>query len=122
LGADDARHLRLLGWYGALIANSDMHLGNAALQLADTRPLRLAPAYDMLPMRFRPANNGEIVERHYEITLPTPEHRDDWHAAALMAREFWKRVGSDARISASFRGIAADAGTALQRALEHLSG
>jgi hypothetical protein len=122
LGAEDARHLRLLGRYGALIANSDMHLGNAALQLVDNRPLTLAPAYDMLPMRFRPANSGEVVERRYEIALPAPEHRDDWHAAALMARDFWNRIGGDVRISAPFRGIAADANTALQRTLTHLSG
>ena len=121
LDADDARRLRLFSWYGALIANSDMHLGNAALQLADQRPLPLAPIYDMLPMRFRPANSGEIVERRYEITLPTPEHHADWCSAARMAQAFWSRVGSDTRISAQFRGIAVDAGTALQRALAHLS-
>ncbi|MEO7064456.1 MAG: type II toxin-antitoxin system HipA family toxin YjjJ [Dokdonella sp.] len=122
LDADDARRLRLFSWYGALIANSDMHLGNAALQLVDQRPLPLAPIYDMLPMRFRPANSGEIVERRYEITLPTPEHHDDWRAAARMAQDFWERVGSDTRMSAQFRGIAGDASTALQRALTHLSG
>lgn len=121
LDADDARRLRLFSWYGALIANSDMHLGNAALQLTDERPLPLAPIYDMLPMRFRPANSGEIVERRYEITLPTPEHRDDWHAAALMAADFWARVRSDTRISAPFRAIANDASAALQRALAHLT-
>ncbi|MEP7043065.1 MAG: type II toxin-antitoxin system HipA family toxin YjjJ [Dokdonella sp.] len=121
LDENDARRLRLFSWYGALIANSDMHLGNAALQLRDVRPLPLAPAYDMLPMRFRPANNGELVERRYEITLPTPEHQVDWHAAALMARVFWQRVADDRRISAEFRGIAGDAGASLRRALAHLS-
>ena len=122
LDADDARRLRLFSWYGALIANSDMHLGNAALQLRDLRPLPLAPAYDMLPMRFRPANSGEIVERRYEIALPTPEHQPDWHEAALMAHVFWRRIADDPRISNEFRAIAGDAGTLLQRALAHLSG
>lgn len=122
LDADDARRLRLYGWYGTLIANSDMHLGNAALHLVDEQPLPLAPIYDMLPMRFRPATSGEIVERRYEITLPTPEHHDDWYVAALMAQDFWTRVGNDARISVPFRAIAVDAGLALQRALAHLSG
>ncbi len=121
LDTGEARRLRLLGWYGALIANSDMHLGNVALQLADDRPLPLAPIYDMLPMRFRPATSGEIVERRYEITLPAPEQHDDWHAAALMAQDFWRRVAGEARISAPFRSIADDAGAALQRALMHLS-
>lgn len=121
LDADDARRLRLFGWYGALIANTDMHLGNAALQLADDCPLPLARAYDMLPMRFRPAASGEIVARRYEITLPTPEHHDDWRHAAVMAQDFWHRVTGDARISAEFRRIADDAGNALGRGLAHLS-
>lgn len=121
LSADDARCLRLFGWYGALIANTDMHLGNAALQLRDERPLALAPSYDMLPMRFRPANSGEIVERRYEIALPTPEHQGDWSVAAHMAQMFWQRVAAESRISSGFRAIATDAGATLQRALAHLS-
>jgi hypothetical protein len=121
LDADDARCLRLFSWYGALIANSDMHLGNAAMQLRDVRPLPLAPVYDMLPMRFRPANSGEIVERRYEITLPTPEHQADWHEAARMAQVFWRRIADDLRVSNEFRAIAGDAGALLQRALAHLS-
>ncbi|MEO5624585.1 MAG: type II toxin-antitoxin system HipA family toxin YjjJ [Dokdonella sp.] len=121
LDADDARRLRLFSWYGALIANTDMHLGNAGLQLADERPLRLAPTYDMLPMRFRPANSGEIVERRYEITMPTPEHKVDWLDAARMAQVFWRRVVDDTRISVEFRAIAADASTVLTRALTHLA-
>lgn len=122
IDADDARRLRLFSWYGALIANSDMHLRNAALQLRDRRPLPLAPAYDMLPMRFRPANSGEIVEHRYEIMLPTPEQQSDWHAAACMAHVFWRRVANEPRISVKFRAIAGDAARLLQRALAHLTG
>lgn len=117
IDADSAHCLRLYGWFGTLIANSDMHLGNASLQLTDARPLRLLPAYDMLPMHFRPATSGEVVERTYEVVLPTPERRDDWHAAARIAREFWQRVADDARISAGFRTLADDAGAALDRAV-----
>jgi len=94
-----------------------MHLGNAALQLTDARPLRLLPAYDMLPMHFRPATGGEVVERRYEVIVPTPERRDDWHEAARIARVFWHRVADDARISAGFRTLAGDAGSALDRAI-----
>ena len=36
LDADDAHALALRGWFGALIGNSDMHLGNVSLVLADT--------------------------------------------------------------------------------------
>ena len=114
--------LRRISWFGALIANGDMHLGNAALQLRDERPLPLAPVYDMLPMTFRPASNGEIVEHRYEISLPAPEQRADWQEAAPAALMFWQRVAIDQRISVAFRAIAEDAIAALQRALAHVRG
>lgn len=115
LDAENARRLRLVGWYGVLIANSDMHLGNASLHLVDRRPLPLAPVYDMLPMRFRPLASGEVVGHRYEIALPPPEQQADWREAARMAATFWRRVGEDARVSAAFRAVAAEAGTVLAR-------
>ena len=121
LDAEDARRLRLFDWYGALIANSDMHLGNAALQLIDQRPLPLAPIHDIMPMRFRPASSGKIVKRRYEIVMPTTERRDDWGDAARMAQIFWCRVAADLRVSAEFRAIASDADRTLARALAHLT-
>lgn len=117
IDADDAQRLRVLGLFGALIANSDMHLGNAGLILGDTRPLALAPAYDMLPMHFRPASSGEVVQRDYAVTLPTPEFRDDWRTAATIAQHFWQRVADDAGISSAFRGIAGGAEIALGHAV-----
>ena len=122
LDAHAARLLRRIGWFGALIANSDMHLGNAAMQLQDTRPLPLAPVYDMLPMTFRPASNGEIVERRYPIALPAPEHVSDWLDVAPAAQAFWQRVAVDERISPAFRAIAADADASVARAFAHLAG
>jgi hypothetical protein len=118
IDAESARRLRLYGWFGTLIANSDMHLANAALQLNDTRPLPLLPAYDMLPMHFRPAPSGEVVERHYEVVLPTPERRDDWHEAARTALGFWERVANDPRISGGFRALAEEARALLARAIQ----
>ena len=116
----DAHRLRVISWFGLLIGNSDMHLGNAGLHLSDERPLSLAPVYDMLPMRFRPANSGEIVERRYEIALPAPEQNADWLEAAPMASQFWKRIAGEPRISCQFQAIANDAGAAIDRAIRHL--
>lgn len=118
IDTDDARRLRVLGWFGALIGNTDMHLGNAGLVLTDTRPLALTPAYDMLPMAFRPASTGEIVERQYVVTLPTPEFRDDWRVASAMAEHFWQHVENSPSISGGFRAIASRARTALRKAAE----
>jgi hypothetical protein len=117
IDADSARRLRIYGWFGTLISNSDMHLANAALRLTDERPLRLLPAYDMLPMQFRPAPSGEVVERNYEVALPTPERREDWHVAARIAREFWERTADEPRISSGFRALAGEARSALDQAI-----
>lgn len=114
LAPEDARHLRVLGWFGALIANHDMHLGNVGLHLRDALPLRLAPAYDMLPMLFRPTESGEVIERTYAAPLPLPEQAADWHAAAELATAFWTRAARDDRISDGFRRLAESARTVLE--------
>lgn len=106
LDAGDARALGMRGWFGALIGNSDMHLGNASLFLGDTRPLALAPSYDMLPMALRPASTGEIVARTLAITPPLPEQRELWADAARMAQDFWQRAEADAGMSMDMRRIA----------------
>lgn len=117
IDVENARRLHVLGWFGALIANSDMHLGNAALILTDNRPLALAPAYDMLPMHFRPAANGEIVPREYAVTLPTPEFRENWRVAANMALAFWRQVADSPAISETFRRISEGALASLGHAI-----
>lgn len=118
IDADNARHLRVMGWFGVLIGNSDMHLGNAGLMLTDARPLALAPAYDMLPMMFRPASTGEVIEREFTITLPTPEQQSDWSEAAVAALGFWDAVVASAEVSESFRVIAANARETVARATQ----
>lgn len=120
LDRDDAHRLSLYGWFGALIANTDMHLGNAGLVLDNARPLALAPAYDMLPMAFRPAGNGEVVERDHVVHLPTPAFRDAWRQSADMALAFWQRVAQAEAISSGFRRIAETAGERLARAVRRL--
>ena len=104
---DDAR-LRLLWWFGEWIANSDRHLGNVGLFVDDVRPLTLAPAYDTLPMLYRPAATGEVVARDFDpLDAPANEARV-WLRAAEMALGFWRRVADDARVSPEFRSIAAE--------------
>lgn len=119
LDADDARTLALRGWFGELIGNTDMHLGNASLFLGDSRPLALAPSYDMLPMALRPASTGEVVTRTLAITPPTPEQRGLWIEAARMARDFWQRAEADAALSGDMRRIAAEQAQAMAPALSH---
>lgn len=120
LTADDAAQLRLLDAYGALIANSDRHYGNISLLLDHPRDdWRLAPAYDMLPMRYAPVA-GEVVERTVvpgpgvaDAAQPLPGLAREWPRAAAMAAEFWDAAASDPRLSGGFRRTIAEPHRAL---------
>ena len=92
-----------LWWFGRLIANTDMHLGNLSFHVE--RTLRLAPAYDMLPMAYAPLAGGEVPPREFTPPLPLLPQRTAWLAACAIAIEFWTEAASDARISEPFRGI-----------------
>ena len=96
------------GWFGALIGNSDMHLGHASLVLAAGRPLALAPSYDRLPMALRPASTGEVVTRMLDLPLPVPEQQAHWRGALPMALDFWRQATDHAGISSGFRRIASE--------------
>jgi hypothetical protein len=76
--------------------------------LDEARPFALAPAYDMLPMGYQPATNGEIVARRFAPDLPLPEQRDAWQAASTLAIECRQRIEGDVRVSTAFREIARD--------------
>lgn len=104
----DLRTIELLWWFGRLLFNTDMHQGNLSFFLDEARPFALAPAYDMLPMGYQPATNGEIVARRFAPDLPLPEQRDAWHAASTLAIECWQRIEGDVRVSTAFREIARD--------------
>jgi hypothetical protein len=115
LSAADSRTLRRRWCFGQMIANNDMHLGNAAVWFGDTIPFRLAPAYDMLPMLYAPGPQGEIVPRTFALSQPLPRMREDWNSVLPLAIEFWCRVRDDSRISDDFRGIAAAAESAVAK-------
>lgn len=106
LRAADSVALRRRFCFGQLIGNTDMHLGNAAVWFGDVVPLRLAPAYDMLPMIFAPGPQGEIIPREFQVSAPLPRLRDDWSTVLPWAQDFWRGVADDEKISADFRKLA----------------
>jgi hypothetical protein len=109
----DTASVARLHWFGRLIGNTDMHDGNLAF-----RPgLRLAPAYDMLPMRYAPSRGGDVPERRYDPPLPLPAEAVVWREAAQGAHAFWLRCESDARISDGFRRTCGQNAKALASAL-----
>ena len=97
--------IRMLWWFGKLIANTDMHLGNMSFRFegGDSPRLRPAPAYDMPPMLYAPLSGGEVPVRTFEPSLPLPAEREAWQAACAAAIAFWKNASQDSRVSQSFR-------------------
>ncbi|MEO8302545.1 MAG: type II toxin-antitoxin system HipA family toxin YjjJ [Betaproteobacteria bacterium] len=92
-----------LWWFGRLIANTDMHLGNISFYV--DRTFRLAPAYDMLPMTYAPLAGGEVPLRTFVPEFPRPHQRDTWLLACAGAIAFWTIATADTRISEAFRTI-----------------
>jgi hypothetical protein len=113
ISEETARRINLLEHFGQLIANSDMHDGN----LAFLPGLRLAPAYDMLPMLYAPQRGVELVERKFAPALPVPRERSAWVQAAQAAVVFWRRAECDQRISEEFRSISKENAEQVERLL-----
>lgn len=105
--------------FGELIGNTDMHAGNLAFWLEETRSLRVAPAYDMLPMLWAPGVQGEIRPRIFAPEPPLPARAGYWREAAGWAQEFWGTVADDAGCSPTFQEIARTAFARLQRLRAH---
>lgn len=101
---EDADRMRWLYTFGSLIANTDMHFGNLSLIYQRNNRFDLAPAYDMLPMLFRPVD-GAIPERKYTPPNPGKDNMRQWDAAMESAISFWRKASDDERISDGFREI-----------------
>lgn len=105
ISVDDARRLRWLDAFGALIANTDRHQFNVVL-FSDAAGLRLAPAFDPVSMFHAPTADGQVRDREYPAPVALAEWLDVWDQARAAAREFWSRVSDDARVSDGLRRVA----------------
>lgn len=109
--AIDVEHITVLFLFGKLIANSDMHDGNLAFRPAPGGAMfELAPAFDMLPMRYAPTVGVELPVREFKVELPLPKEKSSWMMAAEAAVTFWHNAANDERISEKFRKICAQNG------------
>ena len=100
-------------WFGRLIGNSDMHLGN----LSFVPGLVVAPAYDMLPMMYSPLRGGELPGAVYAMPEPLPRERGTWQKAAGAAVEYWRQCASDSRVSDGFRAVCKENSSLIEREL-----
>jgi hypothetical protein len=93
-----------LWWFGCLINNSDMHLGNLSFSI-DGSVFRLLPVYDMCSMGFTPKSGGEVLP----YSFVPPEYKgvnldtDSIGLIQKLARNFWERVAGDPRISSELK-------------------
>lgn len=111
LPPEDAAHVRWLDVFGQLVGNTDRHFGNLGFLVARDGALRLAPAYDMLPMILAPAVDV-VAPRDFEPAAPGGDTVDVWRDAARWAETYWREVASTDELEAevgSFAERAADA-------------
>lgn len=92
--------------FGALIGNSDMHFGNLSFLHDDTRPLSLAPAYDMLPMHFAPRASGHIPGDLPPMNIKAEPPLPVWREMLPLAHGYWQRVADHPLVGEEFREIA----------------
>ena len=104
LSREDARRLRWLDAFGALIGNTDRHQYNV-LFFTERSVLRLAPTFDQVPMLYSPTADGQVPPRVFAVPNVTPDALDVWDDARDAAREFWARGSDDARLSDDGRSL-----------------
>jgi HipA-like protein len=112
LSGEDARRLRWLDAFGALIANTDRHPDNVVFFI-EGATLRLAPAFDQVSMLYAPTADGQVAPRVFALPHATSDTLDVWDEARTSAREFWQRAGDDARASDEVRRFSAANANAL---------
>lgn len=106
LSDEDARRLRWLDAFGALIGNTDRHQYNILFFPGDSM-LRLAPAFDQVSMLYAPSADGQVPSRVFAMPHATSDMLDVWDDARIAAREFWARARNEDRLSADMRSICA---------------
>ena len=112
LSDEDARRLRWLDAFGALIANTDRHPYNVVF-FPEGATLRLAPAFDQVSMLYAPTADGQVAPRVFALPHVTSDTLDVWDDARTAAREFWQRASDDARASGDVRRCSAANASAL---------
>ena len=124
---EDARRLRWLDAFGALIGNTDRHQYNLLFfvdsddavvddrtqgatqtraRVGNQRRLpQLAPVFDQVSMLYAPTADGLVPSRTFVLPAMTSHTLDVWDDAQAAARLFWQQAGDNARVSDDVRTI-----------------
>jgi DNA-binding transcriptional ArsR family regulator len=109
----DAQHIYTMAAFSELIGNTDMHFENISLLIDEDGEYKgIAPAYDILPMRYASIGGGmdpdlTPIEPKIGTIGPKPEI---WERAAQAAERFWLSAQTEtlaAPLSQKMRRLAA---------------
>ena len=102
ISAEDMLVIQKLEGFGALIGNTDMHLGNLSFY-PNNRGFDLAPVYDMTPMVYCPKSGGIMFSE--PISLKGLPPASSFREIRSLAKGFWERVANEDLLSDGFREI-----------------
>ncbi|WP_051689603.1 type II toxin-antitoxin system HipA family toxin YjjJ [Pelobacter seleniigenes] len=99
---EDRTRIQQLEGFGALIGNTDMHLGNLSFY-PNIGGFDLAPIYDMTPMIYRPRSGGIMSSDpiSFKGLPPTASSK----GIRALARKFWERAANEELLSDDFREL-----------------
>ena len=106
IAEQDAWRLRWLDAFGALIGNTDRHHHNIVF-FTEERRLRLAPAFDQVPMAYAPSADGQVSSPVLMSPHATADTLEVWDDARAAARQFWELAADDRRLSDDIGGACA---------------
>jgi hypothetical protein len=107
-GLIDERALAEIRWlnlFGRFIGNTDMHGGNLSFFTRGSRVTGLAPAYDMSPAMYAPAQ-GHVRAPRFAVPIPDAADAHLWATARAAAQDVWNEIATDPMVSAEFRALA----------------
>lgn len=89
LSGEHVAQVKHMATIGHLLLNTDMHMGNLSFLVGDVPPiLRVAPIYDMTPMRWVPAG----AQQRVPALAPEPLYGTDDREAMKIAAEIWEET------------------------------
>ena len=98
----DVLNAESLWYFGQLINNTDMHLGNLSLSMENDL-FRIAPVYDMCSMGFAP-KSSEVQSYTFDVSdIYTDIGEEQMKTVEKAAYAFWENVAKDDRISIQFK-------------------
>ncbi|MES2533009.1 MAG: HipA domain-containing protein [Pseudomonadota bacterium] len=113
LSAEDARHVDTMAAFSELIGNTDRHFENISLLIDEQGEYAgIAPAYDILPMRYASIGGGVDPDlMPIEPRVGTIGARPEvWARAMRAAERFWAAAQNEplpVPVSAEFKRLAA---------------